>query len=242
LYKNAFVILDFSKFKYFLFIFLLIQVYQNGYCQSYYSTKIIKKDFDDQVYLINYLNSLHGKNKTIPSQIELAALVALSHYPELTHAKIDFVFKSQKALMKAKVSPSYFFKKKNSRVFKVLITNCAPGRRLSMDELSFDALVGVIGHELSHIASFVKGSKMKIFWENMLYTFSRDRREKIEKIADKTTIKHGLGYQLLAIRRHFDKKNGKSVGPHANRREYYLTQSEILEIIDRLDMKADNHR
>ena len=64
-------------------------------------------------------------------------------------------------------------------------------------DLSFNSLVGWIGHEFAHILDYSKMNNRDLISFIASYVFDKDKMKKTERKADKETIKHGLGKQLL---------------------------------------------
>ncbi|MEM7548035.1 MAG: hypothetical protein AAF363_00060 [Bacteroidota bacterium] len=183
---------------------------------------------------IDFLREVYGKQKNIPETIELAALVALSKFPELKDAKINFVIKTQQEVMYMQPSPAPFMSPKENRTFTVYVTdNNDVYEALVLSEIPFNALVGVIGHELSHVVDFYTKSKANFFFDNFRYALSKKHRAKVERTADIMTLNHGLGYQLAHMREVYDQY--LIVLPKTTRRlqhKSYLTYKEIIGYLE----------
>jgi hypothetical protein len=194
------------------------------------------KDHLDKRYYEEHRKDLrvdYGQNKIIPNDVELAALVALSKYPELKDTKIEFIYRKQKEIMVMKPKSFITFRPKSERIYRIYMTsNEDPCRGITINEIPFDALVGVFGHELAHVLDFKDQSSYTNLVSGWKYSISEKYRAKVERSTDIVTIDHDLGYQLYQIREVLDgcdflpkKETGKEL-------KAYLTREEILRIIE----------
>lgn len=168
-----------------------------------------------------------GNCKILPTGFEIQALVALSHFPALKNESIEFVFKKAKIAHAA--SPSFIsvFKRTNKRKYNITIsTQTKEGlENTRLVNLSYNAQIGVLGHELAHISAYQKLN----FWGLIKFGLKYVKEKDIiatENSTDKVTINHGLGYQLLSWSREvhdFHIKDGRS--------ERYLSEHQIMECI-----------
>lgn len=171
------------------------------------------------------LKSEFGKNKTIPETIELAALAALSYYPELRDIKIKFYFvDGLKAVMRSIPCPKSMLRKKENRTYFIKI------RKGSTMKMSFNELVGILGHELAHIVQVHKNSSGYILGIGIDWKLSKRKRSLFEHEADLITIQKGLGYALYE-RRSIALKNSKSTGQEQYIRLIYMEPKEIEQQI-----------
>lgn len=141
----------------------------------------------------------YGKHKILPQNFEIQALIALSYYPELKEAHIEFRFQKTKSAHAARPDFWSIFKPKNKRKYIVFISpevdehlECS-----RLENLNYNAQIGVLGHELAHIADYAQRDFYGILAFGIRYIFNKTIA-KIETGTDISTIDHGLGYQLLA--------------------------------------------
>jgi hypothetical protein len=144
------------------------------------------------------LRSQFGKFKTIPSSIEKPVLIALSYYPELKDTRILFRIKRRHTLLQTRASWTGLFKRKEIRDYVITISDTtepalAP---LLFKNVAFNLEIGVIGHELAHVADFSTYSSLRIMWHG-IRNVSPGYLDKFEFKTDSICIAHGLGYQLL---------------------------------------------
>ena len=153
---------------------------------------------------VDSLKQLYGKNKQLPKGYELQALLALSHYPELKDVKIKFKMKKGGAPFVSRPTAwSTFFKRKSKRDYLIFIRTKSHSMfdPILMQNMPFDAQVGVLGHELGHTADYIHrgfGKMMKVVFGNLSYRFL----DKFEFETDRRAVHHGLGFQILAWSEH----------------------------------------
>ena len=146
-----------------------------------------------------HLSEEFAENKTLPEDYQRQTLQALSFYPELKKTKIDFRIRKQRSpLLVRPTVMSSIFRAPKKRTYLVLISSYSPEMdSILINYLPYDAQVGVIGHELAHISFFIQQSRFGIF-EVAFGNLSEKFLDKIEFDTDRSTIDHGLGWQLLS--------------------------------------------
>ncbi len=185
----------------------------------------------------NYIDSLsdyrklYKRSKRIQKKeemLELAFYVALRYYPELKDTKISVRLKKIKSTMLAQPDADFIVKSRNDRKYRILINSSKEYNGMNYQDLSFNSLVGWIGHELAHITDYHKKSNGQLIQFISHYLFSRKHLKHTENSADKETVKRGLGYSLYEGV-NFLFKNPKIFKKYKERnQEYYLSLSEIL--------------
>lgn len=141
----------------------------------------------------------YGRYKILPQNFEIQALVALSHYPELRNEYIEFRFKKAKSAHAAHPDFLSLFKARNKRKYIVIISPKVKKHleNSRLEHLNYNAQIGVLGHELAHIADYSQRNFCEILDFGIRYTRNKTIAE-IETATDMSAIEHGLGYQLLA--------------------------------------------
>lgn len=142
----------------------------------------------------------YGNNKEIPAAYRTAILAALSYYPELKDVPIEFRVTSIKTTMAALPKIFSVFKKPENRNFVIKINKSKRSGAILLKELSFNAQVGVIGHELGHITDYMSMNTGEVIQFAMDY-LSIEKRIEIEARTDLIAVEHGLGWQLLQFGR-----------------------------------------
>lgn len=134
------------------------------------------------------------KNDTIRT----AFYKALSYYPELWDKKIRLKYGRTNTSMNAKPRIlSLLFRKKDNRSYKITIGN-REGHKPAMlvSTASFNALVGVLGHEIAHILDYTDMSGWKVVDVGVKYVFSKKYRRQMEYYTDSLAMSKGLQWQV----------------------------------------------
>jgi len=163
-----------------------------------YSQKITREFKKNSVPLILFENS-NLQHKTIPSQYDTAIKIALLYFPELEKTKIKFRIKKQASPLSARPSIFAIFRKASKRKYLITISNSSSSKfsSIHLSNLSFNAQIGVIGHELSHISDY--NTRRGIYFLNLMcMQLSKNKMDQFEYNTDMRCIEHGLGYQLLS--------------------------------------------
>jgi len=125
------------------------------------------------------LRKKYGNSKNIPAAYEAVILEALAHYPELIEVKINFVLKKKHPLPYSASLLFSDFLKDGPRTYVVYILEEAsePMKQVLFKNLSHEARLGMLGHELGHILYYEKLSKKELFKIFFLYVSIPRKRE-----------------------------------------------------------------
>lgn len=147
--------------------------------------------------LYENLNKEYGQHKVLPKGFELATLVALSHYPELKNIHIRFILKETFIPLVSRPSISSMFKKKDKWEYLVIISNHSNEEMetILLKNLSFNAQIGIIGHELGHTVFYLNKKLGDMIGIGFNY-INKKYRADFEKDTDRRAVDHGLGWQL----------------------------------------------
>lgn len=181
---------------------------------------------------IEQLRNEFGRHKSIPAKYEAAILTALSKYPELKEVRINFILKDKHSVPYG-TAPSFLsvFSEPEDREYNISILEKAdpPMFYALIKNLTFEAKVGVLGHEIAHVVqynSLEKGELLKFLAFYLIPEF----QEKVEKAADMAAIIHGLGQELLEHAIYI-----RSIPGYTEERKTinknYLKPSEIVDYI-----------
>jgi hypothetical protein len=181
--------------KHLIFLFFTLQILR-GYitnAQSPLPVKIFTKDSLEKAVFDTIFN------KTIPEKFALQIKTALQYYPTLKHTSIVFNYKKTHTPLAA--APTFWsvFRKKSKRTYIITISSESTDflNKIILDSLNFNAQIGVLGHEISHILEF--DSKNGLFFIGLVLRYtSKKAIDRFEYNTDKRCIEQGLGYQLLA--------------------------------------------
>ena len=186
---------------------------------------------DSSHFKLENLRKEFGINKTIPGEIELECLTALSYYPELKNIKIIFQFGSPISTMVSRPKLKSIFRSGNKREYQIIIRKSGTSKSgLEWNELSFNSLVGWIAHELGHIVHYSHKTSGGILFTGIKYAFPGYRR-RMERFTDNLVIQHDLGNALFEGTDYCI--NYSNAKPHYKKylRKYYLSPIEIKEAI-----------
>ncbi len=184
------------------------------------------------------LNAQH----TIPKSIEKEALLALSHYPELTSTTIAFQFKKKlrTSIMKAQPVFKDLLRSKRKRRYRILISERFQlGDSLyETKNLSSEILVGWLGHELGHVLDYKNRSSLNLLGFGLGYTFSGSFIKKAERTADSFAVSHGLSKQILAAKNFILTEAGIAEKYRNRIKRLYLSPDEIMIMAQEFADKA----
>lgn len=153
--------------------------YPKSYNKLYYSQKIdsLRKLYGDKVI---YKNA---------NQMELATLLAISHYPLLRERKLKIIIKKVKgAPVEASFSPLNVVLPRKSKVYKIIIQENS-----FMERMSLNNQIAALGHEMAHFIQYEERGYFGTLLGLVGYITSDKRRIRFEKKADKVAMDHGLG-------------------------------------------------
>lgn len=163
---------------------------------SFCFSQVPQKEF----LLSDYQESEYSKfeiHKTIPKSIRAQALIALSYYPELRDISIVFKLKETRTPLTSRPRLMHIFKAAKKRTYLITISTKSNSLLDSIlfKNLPFNAQIGVLGHEIAHIAFYINKST----WQMLGVGFgqlSKSYTTKFEYDTDMRFIEHGLGHQL----------------------------------------------
>jgi hypothetical protein len=187
---------------------------------------------------IEELREAYGAKKIIPRQFEQAALVALSHYPELKNLHVEFVI-TEKALFPYASRPKLtdIFLPPLKRRYHIVIADQSKSLEMVLlKNLPFEAQVGILGHELAHTVCYIGKNTLGVLKTGFWYFWPRFR-ERFEKDTDRAAIAHGLGKELYSYSIYIRSVEGILKSNNWIDR-YYLKPVEILEeiaIVERIN-------
>jgi hypothetical protein len=189
---------------------------------------------------INELKELYGHNKVYPVAFEEQILTALSFFPELKDHRIDFQLRKGYAPLSSRPTYGGLFRSAKKRKYKVFIST-GSGRMwdsIILKYAPFDAGVGVLGHELSHVLNFSQMSGLSLTWLGVSHV-SKNYMNRFEYLTDSLCIEQGMGEYLLAmsiyVRKAFgapDPEELQVKGEKGNYKERYMSPSTIRLYMD----------
>ena len=144
------------------------------------------------------LEAVVGPNKGLPAGFEIQALLAYSAYPELKGVKVDMVLTQEGAPMESNFNMASLFGVGSNRHYRILLNNAegTPYDEILLRSLPFDAQVGILAHELGHVAYYHRHNTLQIAKWGIKYSTDDDFRAIHEKGTDMMVVYHGMGSQI----------------------------------------------
>jgi hypothetical protein len=180
---------------------------------------------------LDSLRTAFGFRKTYPPEYELQALLALSQYPELKQVPIHFQkVKQAMPMIAARPDPLNLFRLRRNWIYDVYISEEAP-EQLSHNlftRFSFNAQIGILGHELAHTLFYQDKTASDMIVVGVQYLVSDPYKGKFEQDTDRSTIAHGLGWQVLEYATHYRRNPRLSAREITAMDQFYLNPSLVI--------------
>jgi|SRR6056297_323047 len=194
------------------------------------STQPVVREFEQPAGArTDSLMEKYGNNKIFADEFIAPALIALSYYPELKDVHIEFKYSREATTMAARPAPfSLLF---SERKYLILINDRSDFEGILLEDVPFNAQIGIIGHELAHIADYQNHNLWGIAGIYFRY-LDYNRRALFEKEIDKATIARGLGWQLYDWATYsILTNNGSSDDYRKFKQETYMHPERIEQVI-----------
>jgi hypothetical protein len=169
-------------------------------------------------------------NKTIPERYELQILIAISPYPELKEIAIEFVPSAQWSIMASSVRWRDIFRDQSKRRYIIFINDKKDENAMVLEQVSFNQLIGLIGHELGHILTFSQRSYMGMITFNIANNFGGYRKNS-ERGTDQIAIEHDLGWALYDMTWFVLTNPAEPEDFKKRKKKFYLSPDEIKRLI-----------
>lgn len=175
-------------------------------------------------------------NKTIPDEIFLPAVEALSYFPDLKDVDITFAYKDRIRGSVMQAQPrilSLFVDEKENRKYLIKISRALlyrDGTVVPIEEVPHEALVGWLGHELGHIMDYLERSTANIMYFGAKYLMSKKHVMQAELTADGYAIECGMGHLILANKNFILENEGFEDGYKDKIRNLYMSPLQILTL------------
>ncbi len=179
-----------------------------------------------------------GKNKRYPSAFEKQVLIALSYYPELKSTSILFRVRHRHPVALTRATWRGVFASAAKRHYVITISDSTEAMLspILFKKQSFNAQIGIIGHELGHVVQYSRMSTFQLI-QYAVSNISAKYIDRFEYNADATSVAHGLGYQLLEwssfVRTTMNTENwgGPDLVHRQKDRKRYMNPATILKRI-----------
>ena len=182
------------------------------------------------------LKEKYGTNKSFVNDLEFAALVTLSYYPELKDTKIKFKLKNTKTTMATRPGFQSFFTKKNNRTYIVYVDKEVKGNNgLLVVDVPFNAKVGLIAHEFEHILKYEQMNLMQIAKLGIHYA-NQDFKTTFERDTDRRVVERGLGWQLRDWAEYSMERCNASHHYKMYKKNVYLDQAQIVNAMSEIKL------
>lgn len=197
--------------------------------QDILTSYLVKDNYETR---IEELRKEFGNNKSIPREIELECLTALSYYPQLKNTHIVFRFGKTSSTMISRPKLNSILKRNSKREYQVIIKKPGISKTgLEWTELSFNSIVGWIGHELGHITHYDHKGFAGIAVMGIKYAFPNYRR-RMERFTDQLAIKHDLGSALYEGTEYAMSSSNATQKYKKRLQKFYLSPVEIKKYIN----------
>jgi hypothetical protein len=187
------------------------------------------------VFNLDSLKQLIGTNKGLPEGFEEAACIAYSAYPELKDAGIDMILTQDGAPMESTFDLSTLLIPWKQRRYRITLNDSPESYfdPILLRALPFDAQVGILAHELGHVAYYDKLNVLQIAKWGIMYLWDDAFRATHERTTDLMPVYHGLGSQIYQYA-YYVRKDPSCVSFYNAGKEfmdhYYMTDDELLLI------------
>jgi hypothetical protein len=141
----------------------------------------------------------YGVHKQLPPGYEKETLKALSHFPELKNVTVKFRLKKSLSTLKTRPTFLSVFMPRGHRAYIIIISTNTSDKLtpLMFANLSTEARIGIVGHELSHVADLSRKTTWQCLKTGIGHLSAR-YLDRFEYNTDLICIKHGLGKNLEA--------------------------------------------
>ena len=184
---------------------------------------------NDYIVKLDQLKKDCGKNKYLIKKFELQSLIALSYYPELTDIEVQFIYSNTTTTMETRPTTNSVLKSSN-RTYTIFVDNNTENEGIILDDVPFNAQIGIIAHELAHIVDYEQTSSTGIIGLGIKY-LNKNSRPEFEKKIDRLTITKGFGWQLYDWSDYVLNHSKASNTYKDYKRKTYLTPVEIEQEI-----------
>ena len=215
------------------FIFKIV-IFNLWFLSNNYAQTPEPKRNIDSIFFVKAEDTLlekYGTNKFLIPKFKLQCLIALSYYPALTDVKIKFKCSNISTTMQCRPTVYSLIRKTSKRKYVILINKKKNFEGVLLDNVPFNAQIGVIGHEFAHIIDY-KNKKIIGLLNRGFEYLSVEKKKKFEKFIDSLTIRNGLGWQLYDWEDFVLNKSNASSKYKDFKRSSYLTPLQIEAIIN----------
>ena len=188
-------------------------------------------------YDLDSLKAIIGDNKGLPEGFEIAAAIAYSAFPQLRDVNIDMVLTNHGVPMESNFNIPTLFGPKKYRQYRILLNdNKNSNNPILLRALPFDAQVGILAHELGHVAYYYELNLFQIGKWGLSYLINDGYSAIHERTTDLMPVYHGLGSQIYQYAYYVRYDPSCQLFYERNKGwmdKYYMTDEELLAFIHR---------
>jgi hypothetical protein len=155
---------------------------------------------------------------------------ALIYYPQLKGVHLVVVNKKMDMLMKVRPTILSSFRRPFKRKYKIYVNNSKLNGAPHPGEFTFNAQIGIFGHELTHVCDYLHMRFGKLVKTASRYKQNVFKKE-MEQRTDRNTLKNGLGWQLYDYATQWNKL-GETYKAYVEKKKlFYLGPEEMLSLM-----------
>jgi hypothetical protein len=192
----------------------------------------------NRTYNLDSLKAIIGENKGLPAGFEIAGAIAYSAFPQLKDAQIDMILTNEGAPMESTVAIGSLFGSRRNRHYRILLNDARNSffDPILLRSLPFDAQVGILAHELGHIAYYHELNIFEFAKWGLKYLMDDEFRATHERATDLMPVYYGLGSQIYQYA-YFVRYDPTCKSFYEAEKDfmdkYYLTDTELLEVVNK---------
>lgn len=186
------------------------------------------------IYIIAFIsfynNSLSQSNSsdTLCNRVQFLADSVKHAYPNLGDKEIIIRTSRQYTFMAARPSGVQVFRPARRRGYTLWVHSCDQHPGCSILWLMDDsARIGLVAHELAHLAHYDSISSAGLLAEGIRYKTSPSYRRRYENHTDHCAIRYGFGPWLAAYARFIENSPYVTPGYRTYKRKYYYGSEEL---------------
>ena len=218
------------------FLHLGILFAQNSHLSHKINCDTAHFHFEDYVDSMKQYELIMGAKKNLNTndeRLKLAFYVALHRYPELHHTRITLNHKAINSTMQAQPSPDFLLQRKSNRSYRIFVNNNPDLTGINYEELSFNGLVGWIGHEFAHLIDYNTMKNRELIGFIAGYVFNKRKCVEPREMRTKKPSNEDLVFSF-SMEWPFLKKTIRSQKNTAREnKKNYLSEEEIIVDINR---------
>lgn len=178
---------------------------------------------------LDSLKAIYSENKTFVDKYETQSIIALSYFPQVKNCDISFVYANINTTLACRPVIKSLFR--GQRKYQIFINDYQDFEGVLLQDVPFNAQIGVIGHEITHILDYEARNLPGIIQCGINY-LSTDGKQKYERMIDSLTVMQGLGWQLYDWADFSMYKSTKATEDYKRfKRSVYMSPAEIEKLI-----------